>query len=94
MALRVYPALHPFVNLGRKKAPGLAPSFSEWISREDTITSHLLNCFVVKAKHARNLTSVHKVFTCCLSPTGSNFSIGHCFLIRSTVACFASGDTE
>jgi len=82
------------MNLRRKKAPGLAHALSERISREDSIASHLLNCSVIKAKHARNLTCVHKVFNCCLSPSGSNFSIGHCSLIRGTVACFAPGDTE
>jgi hypothetical protein len=81
------------MNLGRKEAPGLAPALPEWISGKDSIPSHLLNCFVIKAKHARDLVGVHEVFNCCLSPSGSNFCSDHCFSSRGTDTCFASGDT-
>ena len=61
MALRVYPRLHPIVNLGAKEAPGLAETLPQGIGGDDSISGHLLNGSMVDAKDPSNLGVIHEI---------------------------------
>ena len=61
MAIRVYPRLHPLVNLGTKEAPRLALTFSQWICGDDSVPGHLLNCSVMNTEHPRYLGVIYEV---------------------------------
>jgi hypothetical protein len=81
MAIRVYPPVHPVVNLRRKEAPRLAHSLAERVGGDNAVASHLLYGPMVDAKHAPDLARVDEVFEWLLNLSGPEIRYSHYVLL-------------
>src|SRR5947209_1658076 len=89
MAVRVYLRLNPVVDLRPEEAPGLPLAFTERVSGDFPVASHLLNCSVVNTEHLRDFGVVDVVLDGSECVTG--FGLNQCNLPHEIPAAASSG---